>query len=148
MNTAELRAAAIEHFDRETFASVEDDTIKLPLVLLRGDERWGLALCADHPDALAYLGGFEAAMQQIIDAAQLQRVDLHLGIALDFVSTADGQDRSYRRALKKYSNSIVFEDLGLSLFLVRGAHEVLALAPQDVNAFLRDLNRFIADQRK
>lgn len=147
MNTAELREAALQHFARQGFEPIEDVSIKLPLVLQRGDERWGLALCPDQPDALAYLGGFEAAMQAIIDAARLQRLDLHLGLALDFASTADGQDRSYRRALKKYSNSIVFEDLGLSLFLVRGQHEVLVLAPQDVNAFLRDLNRFIADQR-
>jgi hypothetical protein len=147
MNAAELRSAAIVHFEREGYAAAEDAKIKLPLLLSNGSQRWGLALCAEHPDALAYLGGFEAAMQAIIEAAQLQRADLKLGIALDFASTAGGQDRSYRRALKKYSNSIVFEDLNLSLFLVRAAHEVLTLNPPDVNAFLRDLNRFIADNR-
>jgi hypothetical protein len=147
MNADELRAAAVAHFERDGFTAIEDETVKLPVLLANGDQRWGLALCAEHTDALAYLGGFEAAMQQIVDAAQLRQPGLRLGIALDFASTADGQDRSYRRALKKYSNSIVFEDLDLSLFLVRGPHEVLALAPQDANAFLRDLNRFIAENR-
>lgn len=147
MDAQELRAAMLRHFERDGFTETQDENVKLPLLLQRGDERWGFALCEDQPEVMAYLGAFEADMQAVIDAAQLQRPGLHLGMAVGFASTANGEESSYRRALKKYSNSIVFEDLGLTLFLVRGSHEVLTLAPKDVNVFLRDLNRFIADQR-
>ncbi len=42
------------------------------------------------------------------------------------------------------SNSIVFEDLGLSLFLVTGEQAVDVLTPLEVNPFLRNLDRWIA----
>jgi len=54
---------------------------------------------------------------------------------------------SYRRALNKYSNSIVFEDLGLSLFLVKGEGDIITLAPAEVNPFLRRLDRWIAENK-
>jgi hypothetical protein len=78
----------------------------------------------------------------------LQQVDLQLGIALGFASTAGGEETSYRRALKKYSNSVVFEDLELSLFLVQDPQRVIVLRPAEVNAFLRDLNTWIAGQKR
>lgn len=86
-------------------------------------------------------------MQCLIDAraADLARP---LGLALAFGSTAFGRHPSYRRALKKYSNSIVFEDLGVSLYLVRGEGDVIVLAPSEINAFLRHLDQWIAAQPK
>jgi hypothetical protein len=146
VNAAELRAAAAAHFAGEGFVATADESIKLPLLLAGGGQRWGLALCAEQPEALAYLAAFEAAMQAVIDAAQ-GAPSLRLGIALDFASTAAGDERSYRRPLKKYSNSIVFEDLGLSLLLVSGAQDVTLLLPAEVNPFLRSLDRFIAGNR-
>jgi hypothetical protein len=145
MDAGELRLALLAHF--AGFSERPDAQARFDLVLARGAERWGLALCADQPDALSYLGAFEAAMQQVIDARQLQQADLQLGIALGFASTAGGKEASYRRALKKYSNSIVFEDLDLSLFLVQDPQHLIVLRPAEVNAFLRDLNNWIA-QRK
>jgi hypothetical protein len=144
MNATQLHAAVVGHFWRHGFEEIAEEGVKLPLLMGRGEERWGFALCAEQPDAMAYLGAFEAGMQELIDVAPAQQAGLQLGLAVGFASTAGIRDASYRRALKKYSNSVVFDDLGLSLLIVRGPDEVLVLAPADVSPFLRDLDRFIA----
>ena len=71
-----------------------------------------------------------------------------LNHALNFVVSALvpslRKDRlSYRSALKKFSNSIVFSDLGINLMLVKDDHSVELLEPDEVNGFLMDLNRYI-----
>lgn len=140
MDISELRSALSKHFEREGFST--GDPGKLDMVLAKDGERWGLALCADREEGMAYLGAFEAAMQKMVDAHRAD-ASMKLGLGISFGSTAAGLQPSYRRALKKYSNSIVFEDLGLYLFLVQD-DEVLELEPSQVNLFLRDLDRWIA----
>ena len=147
MDIPELRAALLRHFKAQGFVEDTNQSAGLHLNLQRGDERWGLALCPDKTEGMAYLGAFEAAMQKIVDAKQRGEKKLRLGLGIAFASTAQGKSPSYRRALKKYSNSIVFEDLGLHLFLVTGEGAVDELIPQEVNPFLRDLNRWIAKQQ-
>lgn len=102
-----------------------------------------LALCPDQPDELSYLTTFEAAMQRLLDARRAQP-DAALGLGVAFASAAQGRPLSYRRALKKYSRSIVFEDVGIHLFLALKEGEVIALSPSEVNPFLVELNRWIA----
>lgn len=143
MDAQALRAALAAQFPG---SSLEADGL-LDVVVAHGDQRWGFALCPDREDGMAYLGAFEAAMQRLVDARNAYADGLRLGIAIAFAATAAGQHPSYRRALKKYSNSIVFEDLDLSLFLVRAKGNVIALEPQAVNPFLRNLNEWIAAQK-
>ena len=144
MDISELRSALSKHFEREGFST--GDPGKLDLVLAKDGERWGLALCADREEGMAYLGAFEAAMQKMMDAHQASDGKMKLGLGVAFESAARGQHPSYRRALKKYSNSIVFEDLQLSLFLVENDGEVLELEPSGANLFLRDLDQWIAQR--
>jgi len=146
MDISDLRNALSKYLQREGFSVAE--TGSMDLELAKSDERWGLALCPEREEGMAYLGSFEAAMQKMMDAHLTGDAKLHLGIGVDFGSTAAGKHPSYRRALKKYSNSIVFEDLGLHLFLVQTGGEVMNLEPSEVNLFLRDLNRWIAVQKK
>jgi hypothetical protein len=145
MDISELGTVLKKHFQPEGFSPI--DPAKFDLQLARGDERWGFALCAEREEGMAYLGAFEAAMQKIVDAHQAYNGNLRLGIGVDFGSTAAGKHPSYRRALKKYSNSIVFEDLGLHLFLVQPNSEVIDLRPSGVNLFLRDLDQWITAKR-
>jgi hypothetical protein len=145
MDTNELRAALTKHFEGEGLSP--DDPATLDLAFAKGEEHWVLALCPEREEGMAFLGAFEAAMQRMIDTHQTLEPGLHLGIGLDFGSTAAGKHPSYRRALKKYSNSIVFEDLGLHLFLVQTDGAVMELQPSGVNLFLRDLDRWIAARR-
>ena len=147
MDIPELRAALLRHFKAQGFVEDTNQSAGLDLNFQRGDERWGLALCPDKTEDLAYLGAFEAAMQKIVDAKQRGEKKLRLGLGIAFASTAQGKSLSYRRALKKYSNSIVFEDLGLHLFFVTGDQAVDVLDPQEINPFLRDLDKWIAARR-
>lgn len=147
MDSLELSQALIKHFVPQGFAAPKEKPSGLDLVLSKADERWGFALCPEREEGTAFLGAFEAAMQRLIDAraADPQRL---LGLALAFGSTATGQHPSYRRALKKYSNSIVFEDLEISLYLITNEDDVIVLAPAEVNKYLRGLDRRIASSTK
>ncbi len=145
MDIAELHRALAKHFAADAFMETEPGDLPLDLVVAKGAERWGLALCPDREEGMAYLGAFEAAMQKMMDSHQAD-ASTKLGLGIAFGSAAAGKHPSYRRALKKYSNSIVFEDLGLHLFLVQDSGTVLELEPSKVNLFLRDLDRWIAAQ--
>lgn len=126
------------------------DEVSLQAIIEPALRAWSpdglLALCPDQPDELAYLAAFEAAVQRLLDARRAQP-EQRLGLGVAFGSTADGEPRSYRRALKKYSRSIIFEDLDLHLFLAIKEGDVIALSPAQVNPFLVDLNRWIAARR-
>jgi hypothetical protein len=143
MDIGELHLALNRYFAAKEFVERPAESLGLGLLFVRDNERWGLTLCPDRKEDMAYLGAFEAAMQLAIDARQKGGDSLKLGLGIAFASTAAGQSPSYRRALKKYSNSIVFEDLSLSLFLVKSEQAVDVLAPDEVNPFLRDLDSWI-----
>lgn len=148
MDIVQLRQTLSDHLAGQGFAVQEDAGLNLDLLLTKGTERLGLVLCPDRQEDVAYLGAFEAGMQRAVDARRAHPESLSLGMAMAFESTAAGQRPSYRQALKKYSNSIVFEDLGLSLFLVKGEDDVLALTPAEVNPFLRGLDHWIAARKE
>lgn len=143
MDLSDLRAALASHFVVQGFTPAGGSSLALDLEVTNGAERTGLALCPDREEGMAYLGTFEAAMQRLVDAHRTQPA-LKLGLGLASASMAASQHPSYRRALKKYSNSIVFEDLGISLYLIKSEDDIVALAPAEVNAFLRDLDQWIA----
>ena len=142
-----MRWILSQHFAKQGFSPHEDSSLGLDLLLTNKGERLGFGLCPDRQEGMAYLGSFEAGMQRAMDARRAQPEGLGLGLGIAFGAAAAGQHPSYRPALKKYSNSIVFEDLGLSLFLVKSEGEILALAPAEVNPFLRGLDRWIAAQK-
>jgi len=145
MDIAELRTALVKYFTGQGFTETKQAAVGLDLAFEKGNERWGLALCPDRDEGMAYLGAFETAMQKIVDAHQAD-ANMKMGLGIAFGSAAAGQHPSYRRAFKKYSNSIVFEDLGLHLFLVQTSRQVMELEPSGVNLFLRDLDRWIAQR--
>jgi hypothetical protein len=142
VDAAELKQLLGFHFSSDPVE--QKAAFGCDLLLQKGDVQWGIVFCPDKTDGTGYLGAFEAAMQRIVDARREGPADLQLGMAVAFASTANGQSPSYRRALKKYSNSIVFEDLGLHLFLVTGEKAVDVLKPNEVNMFMRDLDKWIA----
>ena len=116
---------------------------RVDLSAVRGEDRWLVSAVGDHLDEKRYLYDFDGSIDRLITTnAQLGR-DALMGVALPFSSTEQGQDLSYRRALKKYSNSIIFLDLNISLLLVRDDASLEVIAPNLVNPFLRELNRLI-----
>ena len=147
MDVPELTDALVHHFLEKEYDKHAADLIGLDMAFKRGGEIIGFALCPDKTEDMAYLGAFEAAVMHVIDARHKLGKEIKLALAIAFGSTAEGASPSYRRALKKYSNSIVFEDLGLSLYLVTGREALIVLLPTEINPFLRNLNEWIA-QRK
>jgi hypothetical protein len=146
VDLSQLRQTLATYFEAEGYEPRQSQD--LDMQFSNGTENWGLALCADREEGMAYLGAFEAAMQKVIDAKQSDGGKTKFGLGIAFGSTAAGKHPSYRRALKKYSNSIVFEDLGLHILLVDESGRVIELEPSGVNLFLRDLDRWIAARAK
>lgn len=147
MDDKTLRSAIERYFREKDFELLEKE-INQQIDLRFGNEeaQWAITLCADQTSEMGYLKAFEGGMQALISRKQKQS-DAELALALSFESTLRGQMHSYRRALNKYSNSIVFEDLDIHLLLVRESGELEHFPPYQVNAFLRKLNARIAAQK-
>lgn len=63
MDITELREALIPHFAAQGLVPCEDDSLNLDLLFKKDNERWGLVLCPDREEGMAYLGAFEAGIQ-------------------------------------------------------------------------------------
>lgn len=146
MDKSELRAEVLASCYPNAAPQFAEDTYDTFLIVDGNGKRWTLAFCPDNADAAGYLLAFERGMQALIEAAASD-ASHQLGLALAFGSTESRQPISYRRALKKYSNSIVFEDLGIHLLLARSEKRVMMLPPGEVSAFLHKLDRWIVGER-
>jgi hypothetical protein len=100
-----------------------------------------------QPDSDAHIRAFEDAMDELVVLGAGQPAPA-LGLALPFEPVERGESASYRRALKKYTNSVVFENIHLALLLVRAGQPLEVIAPDAVNAFLAGLNAHIAAFKK
>jgi hypothetical protein len=140
-----LYQSVLDYFEDSIVLNKENLDLRLSL----GPSIWGIMLCTDDGQAQSYNPQFEAAMKSLIYNRQSasDKKDLNLLLALSFSSTINGSKTSYRRALKKYSNSIIFEDVGIHLLLVEDSAQVRLLAPTEVNSFLRDLDNYIIDRK-
>jgi hypothetical protein len=143
MTPSELTAAL------QSWAAAQNLTLTESGNLLYAEpDGWRIALAPDVPDEMDYLKQFEQAMGLLVAAQAETESQLNLGLALAFSSTQRGETLSYRRALKKYSSSVVFTDLNIHLLFVRDDASVEVLPPEAINPFLRDLNRWIAGQKR
>ena len=97
----------------------------------------------DHPEPDAYIRAFDGAMDVLVAYAGSVEEMPQLGLALAFSSAERGEDTSYRQVMKKYTRSVVFEDLQIHLLLARDDGSVEDIPPGEVNLFLIDLNRYI-----
>lgn len=141
MDAAALLTAA-QHY----FASQAEPQAVAGLTLLQHKgQPIGLALLPRQPDGMAYLRAFEDGMQALL-AARQQQPSWQLALVVDMQSAFEPQAASYRAALKKYSNSVVFEDVGIGLLLLGGRQPVWLL-PAEVNTFLRQLDRWLLTTR-
>jgi hypothetical protein len=100
-----------------------------------------LSLCAEAADERAHLQAFEQSMQALIDA-RASGDDFEAYLVIDVEALERKAVPSYRAALKKYSNAIVFEDLRIGVILV-GAKKITKLLPGEVNGYLRALDKNI-----
>lgn len=142
MNRSQMEAALEGYFEPAAPGAAHDkrDSMDPGRSYHLADEEWLLAFCEDQGSDAGYLKAFERGMQALIERSRAGPADgPRLGLALAFTSTLERPRSSYRQALKKYSNSIVFEDVGISLLLVQDDGSVDFVKPGDVNEFLRRL---------
>ncbi|MCW5874168.1 MAG: hypothetical protein KIS88_05930 [Anaerolineales bacterium] len=140
MDAAALAAAATTALAAHGYQPAEGWP-ELDASYQRGLESLGLVLLAGRADAFAHLQAFEDGMQCLL-AARQQRPVGGLALAVDLSAAAQRHAASYRRALNKYQNSVVFEDAGIGLLLA-GSGDAVWLQPAEVNAFLRGLDRWL-----
>jgi hypothetical protein len=128
-----------------TLLEPQGDTVRFAL----GEQHWQLALCADQNEEMDSLRAFEAGMQRLIAIRQASEQESgdQLGLALSLEPVLAAERGSYRRSLKKYTNSIVFEDMGIALLLV-SAEGVELVAASEVNEFLRGLDERMRVERR
>ena len=105
---------------------------------------WYVVVCEDRSQPDDYIIGFEEAMGELVEYSKQAAPKKNLALAVPFSSSTRGEKRSYRRALKKYTRSTVFLDLNIHLMLVRDDASVLYISADNINAFLEDLNHYIA----
>lgn len=110
----------------------------------KGEEHWRIVVRADQDAPDDCLHQFESGMDELIAGQSESYPDTNFGYAISFTSTENGDTTSYRRPLKKYSKSIVFDDLNIHLFLARDNGTVEVIALEQANTFLGDLNQYIA----
>lgn len=134
MKIVELVSILEAHFGQPA-AAVASEQVRFALV--EGD--WVVALCAGRGTALEHLATFERALQLLLEAREAEAPRVRLGLAVDVAAIERGEQPSYRKALKKYSSSIVFEDVGVALFLIAPG-KLKFLEPSQINSFLRDLD--------
>lgn len=104
---------------------------------------WLISICEDKGAPQEYLYSFDAAMDALIREQASTAASVKLAAAVAFASTMRKDDLSYRKALKKYSRSIIFPDLGIHLLLLHAHGGLEVITPEKVNAFLQNLNRHI-----
>lgn len=112
-----------------------------------GQSRYLVAIGAET-DFAGHIRAFEAGMGLLVQAAQELMSDAKLALALPFSPVEKRDTHSYRRALKKYSSSPVFIDLNIFLILVREGHPIEIVMPDQINPFLKNLNKFIVREKK
>lgn len=101
----------------------------------------GLSICSSGPGLESHLKSFEIGMRRLLDArAGDLKFDLFLAVAVDDIT--EKRKPSYRKALKKYSNAIVFEDLRIGVLLV-GKSQIIEILPHEANDYLRNLDKNI-----
>lgn len=108
---------------------------------------WLVCLCEDGEAAREYLLSFDGAMDSIVRRHPESAPEVNFAAAVAFGSTLRGKKRSYRKALKKYSRSTIFLDLGIHLWLAHDDRSLQVIDPQQANDFLQNLDRTIIESK-
>ena len=144
MNSRQIYQAVSHWLASSGYASSRATTRADSVCTWGGAEKWFVVLRADQNEAMQYQRCFDDAIDGVITRNhQPNKTPLKLGVALAFSSTIRRDPLSYRAAMKKFSRSTVFDDLGIHVMLVNDDHSVELLEPGDVNEFFREINRYI-----
>ena len=149
MQAEQVQEATKIWFESKEFRAVINVPVNQQTISVaadQGETRWLVITIGDEDSADRYLRNFDGAVAQLIGVSETINVPVQLAVALAYSQTESGIDPSYRKILKKYSNSVIFSDLEVHLLLVRNDGSVEDVLPDKVNHFLRYLNEIIAGQ--
>jgi len=114
------------------------------LRIFRLEHYWSIVILGHSGTPNDQLRNFETAMQYLVEKRESNSIDHKLGIAINFNPMIEKQNNSYRKVLKKYSRSVVFEDLSIHLFIFLDGKIVRQIDSTEINEFLIHLDRQIA----
>jgi len=148
MDTRAVHQAVSHWLSRLGYASARATTRRDSLRTWGSDAEWFVVLRGDLKNSFDYIRKFDDAIDAVITRDRAAtNLPVKLGVAVAFSSTLRGDVLSYRKALKKYTNSILFTDLDIHMFFVHDDLSIKLLEPDEVNEFIRELNRYIITAR-
>ncbi len=122
-----------------SLARENDHPQEADLVVGQHGISWSLYLVDGRPgEGSAATRSFDSAVGRVVRDARSAPAGRQFALCLRLPPAGERLQLHLVRALKKYSNSIVFEDLQLGLWLVFNPGYVEIIAPAAANAFLRD----------
>jgi len=147
LQSEQVQEAIKTWFENLGFRAVTDVAVNQQTISVAADQdetRWLVIAIGEEETADRYLRNFDGAVAQLIGVNEALPVPIRWAIGLAYGRTERGEEPSYRKILKKYSNSVIFADLDVHLLLVREDGSVEDISPEKVNHFLRYINEIIA----
>ena len=141
-----MAAALGKHFQLQDYSYSEIEKIINweSLNIFRVEHYWSIVILGHSSTPNDHLRNFETAMQYLVEKRESNFIDHKLGMAINFNPMIERQNNSYRKALKKYSRSVVFAELAIQLFIYQGGKIIQQIDSTEINDFLIHLDRQIA----
>jgi hypothetical protein len=100
---------------------------------------WKIIILSAQSSIKAHSKNFESAIELLLDIDRNHLPIEKLCLIIDVNAILKGERNSYWRSMKKYSNSVIFEDIGIQMLLYANDEIVLHAVAEDVNDVLNKL---------
>lgn len=110
---------------------------KVDIRAIKNQEQWLVEVKGDYDGSPAqYNVNFDTGIGQLIKSISVVNKNVNYATCIPFTRTEQCKQLSYRLILPKYSRSVVFEKLNITLILVRDDKSVEIIKSKDVKSFL------------
>ena len=114
---------------------------KIDIRARKNQEQWIVEVKGDYDRSTAqYNVNFDTGIGQLVKSISVVNKNINYAICIPFSRTEQRRQLSYRLVLPKYSRSVAFEELNISLILVRDDKFVEIIKSKDVKNFLSTMN--------
>ena len=145
MQEIEVEAIVINWFKQRGY-TVEKEFLgaggnKIDVMARKNQEQWIVEVKGDYDRSTAqYNVNFDTGIGQLVKSISVVNENINYAICIPLSRTEQGRQLSYRLVLPKYSRSVAFEELNISLILVRDDKFVEIIKSKDVKNFLSTIN--------
>jgi len=145
MKEFEVENAVMDWFKKRGY-TVEREFLgpggnKIDMRARKNQEQWIVEAKGDYDKNTAqYNVNFDTGIGQLIKSISTVNENVNYAICIPFTKTEQREKLSYRLILPKYSKSVVFEKLNISLIFVRDDKSVEIIKSKDVKSFLSTIN--------